>query len=172
MASIKEIISQSLSNFSNSLKKTYIKIDNIVDNLVSTNTDLPLSANQGKILNDKINKINSTIFTVPINGYIIVQIRDVYAEGNLVLLYNHFVIPDYKFLYFASTGNGNNTNVGQNVTLIPILESKLVTVERVNKSGKYNQIKITNNGSYNTYLRVLNLAGTSATLISTGSNDE
>lgn len=57
MTNLKEIIQDSFANFYKVLSK------NVVNNLNSTSTTLPLSANQGKELNDRIEKL------VPI-GYI------------------------------------------------------------------------------------------------------
>ncbi len=57
MTNLKEIIQNSFANFYKVLSK------NVVNNLTSTSTTLPLSANQGKELNDRIEKL------VPI-GYI------------------------------------------------------------------------------------------------------
>lgn len=57
MTNLKEIIQNSFANFYKVLSK------NVVNNLNSTSTTLPLSANQGKELNDRIEKL------VPI-GYI------------------------------------------------------------------------------------------------------
>lgn len=37
----------------------------IVDNLTSTDTDAPLSANQGKALNDSITTLNTTVSNIP-----------------------------------------------------------------------------------------------------------
>lgn len=50
----------------NSLEATYIKKDNIVNNLTSTDTDKPLSARQGKTLKDSLDEKadNSDIPTV------------------------------------------------------------------------------------------------------------
>ena len=47
-------------------KASYVKKTDIVDNLTSTDTDKPLSANQGKILNDK--KVDKTDITTTINS--------------------------------------------------------------------------------------------------------
>lgn len=63
MTSIKEFINQTLQNFSTSLSKIYVKKNNIVDNLTSTDTDKPLIANQGKVLKDAINATNSKNLT-------------------------------------------------------------------------------------------------------------
>ena len=81
-----------------------------------------------------------------------VLVREVEGIGNLVLFSTYMVIPSYKTIFFASSGNGNNINPGQNITIIKLLESSVVTVTPVDESGSYNYFDITNNGSYNVTL--------------------
>ena len=64
MATFKEALTTSLTNFSKSIAKTYIKTANIVDNLLSTDSTLPLSAKQGNVLQTQISTLNSNkVFT-------------------------------------------------------------------------------------------------------------
>ena len=162
--SIKEFISNSLINFSNSISKVFVQKADVVDNLTSTDTDKPLSANQGSTLSatdvslqTQINTLNSNMVsykkcTIAAGGTKRVLVRDPEVTGNLVLFSTFFVLPSYKTIFFASSGNGNNTNSGQNITITKLLESSVVTVAPVNESGSYNCFDITNNGSYNVTL--------------------
>ena len=59
MSTLKDIIKESLINFSNSIKDTYTKKNDIIDNLNSTDSTKPLSANMGNTLNSSINNLNS-----------------------------------------------------------------------------------------------------------------
>ena len=59
MATFKEALTTSLTNFSKSIAKTYPKTVNIVDNLLSTDSTLPLSAKQGNVLQTQIDTLNS-----------------------------------------------------------------------------------------------------------------
>lgn len=43
------------------LKSNYVNKNNIVDNCVSSNTDKPLSAKQGKALQDQIKEIDAMV---------------------------------------------------------------------------------------------------------------
>ncbi|MBP3630836.1 MAG: hypothetical protein J6J23_05045 [Clostridia bacterium] len=43
------------------LKSDYVNKKNIIDNCVSSNTDKPLSAKQGKALQDQITEIDETV---------------------------------------------------------------------------------------------------------------
>ena len=61
MSSIKDIIKESLTNFANSIKETYTKKNDIIDNLNSTDSTKPLSANMGKSLDSKISSNSSSI---------------------------------------------------------------------------------------------------------------
>ena len=61
MATFKEALTTSLTNFSKSIAKTYIKTANIVDNLLSTDSTLPLSAKQGNVLQTQISTLNSNL---------------------------------------------------------------------------------------------------------------
>ena len=88
-----------------------------------------------------------------------ILVREPNTHGNLVLFSTHFVIPGYKSIFFASSGNGNNTNSGQNITITTLLTSSVVTVSAVNESGYYNCFDITNNGSYAIYLHANTLYG-------------
>lgn len=59
MATFKEALTTSLANFSKSIAKTYSKTADIVDNLLSTDSTLPLSAKQGSVLQTQIDTLNS-----------------------------------------------------------------------------------------------------------------
>lgn len=59
MATFKEALTTSLTNFAKSIAKTYPKTANIVDNLLSTDSTLPLSAKQGNVLQTQIDTLNS-----------------------------------------------------------------------------------------------------------------
>lgn len=59
MATFKEALTTSLTNFAKSIAKTYPKTANIVDNLLSTDSTLPLSAKQGNVLQAEIDTLNS-----------------------------------------------------------------------------------------------------------------
>lgn len=59
MATFKEALTTSLANFAKSIAKTYPKTANIVDNLLSTDSTLPLSAKQGNVLQTQIDTLNS-----------------------------------------------------------------------------------------------------------------
>lgn len=61
MATFKEALTTSLTNFAKSIAKTYPKTANIVDNLLSTDSTLPLSAKQGNVLQKQIDTLNSNI---------------------------------------------------------------------------------------------------------------
>ena len=63
MATFKEALTTSLTNFAKSIAKTYPKTANIVDNLLSTDSTLPLSANQGNVLQTQIDTLNSNFYT-------------------------------------------------------------------------------------------------------------
>lgn len=64
MATFKEALTTSLTNFAKSIAKTYPKTANIVDNLLSTDSTLPLSAKQGNVLQKQIDTLNSNIEVV------------------------------------------------------------------------------------------------------------
>ena len=61
MATFKEALTTSLANFSKSIAKTYSKTADIVDNLLSTDSTLPLSAKQGSVLQTQIDTLNSNM---------------------------------------------------------------------------------------------------------------
>ena len=63
MATFKEALTTSLTNFAKSIAKTYPKTANIVDNLLSTDSTLPLSAKQGNVLQTEIDTLNSNLST-------------------------------------------------------------------------------------------------------------
>ena len=65
------------SGYLTSIPSTYLQTTNVVDNLTSTSINTPLSANQGKVLNDKITEISSTIpDTEALKTEIVAQITD------------------------------------------------------------------------------------------------
>lgn len=61
MATFKEALTTSLTNFAKSIAKTYPKTADIVDNLLSTDSTLPLSAKQGNVLQTQIDTLNSNL---------------------------------------------------------------------------------------------------------------
>ena len=89
-----------------------------------------------------------------------VLVREVEGTGNLVLFSAYMVIPGYKTIFFASSGNGNNTNPGQNITITKLLESSVITVSAVNENTYYNCFDITNNGTYGVVLHANTFYGT------------
>lgn len=66
MATFKEALTTSLTNFAKSIAKTYPKTANIVDNLLSTDSTLPLSAKQGNVLQKQIDTLNSNKVSVSV----------------------------------------------------------------------------------------------------------
>ena len=56
---VREQIVNSLDKFLANCKNTFIAIANVVDNCASTSTTMPLSANQGKVLQDQITELNT-----------------------------------------------------------------------------------------------------------------
>ena len=55
----KEYIQESFQNFYTVLKTKFVRINDIVKTCTSTSDNLPLAASQGKILNDKISKLEA-----------------------------------------------------------------------------------------------------------------
>lgn len=87
MATFKEALTTSLTNFAKSIAKTYPKTANIVDNLLSTDSTLPLSAKQGNVLQKQIDTLNSNLNGL--NGFIILDDSSAsdpggYISGNYI----------------------------------------------------------------------------------------
>ena len=97
---------------------------------------------------------------------ITISCGDASPTGNLILFSSFMVIPTYKTIFFTTTGNGNNTNPGQHVDITMLKESSIVTVSRVDQSGSYNNIIITNNGDYEVYITANTLFGTPPSKVS------
>jgi hypothetical protein len=85
----------------------------IVDNLLSTATDLPLSANQGRVLNSKINNLTTraySLITPSVNG-------EITTTETTYTTYDNRKISDYGMILISigtSTVNANST------TLVPL----------------------------------------------------
>ena len=60
VVTIKEKIMDALETFWNYLSQIVVKYDDVVNNLTSTDTNLPLSAAQGKVLGDKLDVIGTS----------------------------------------------------------------------------------------------------------------
>lgn len=58
---VREQIVNSLDKFLANCKNTFTAIANVVDNCASTSTTMPLSANQGKVLQDQITELNTDL---------------------------------------------------------------------------------------------------------------
>ena len=107
------------------------KVDktDIVDNLTSTDTDKPLSANQGKVLKDSI----------PTNKEVLDKLSE-NDDGELV--YNGKVIN--TSMYISEETSKYNTNSNNNVTLyFTILGNKMTIflIQRASNDGKTISIK-------------------------------
>ena len=61
---VREQIVNSLDKFLANCKNTFTAIANVVDNCASTSTTMPLSANQGKVLQDQITELNTDLTTL------------------------------------------------------------------------------------------------------------
>lgn len=59
---VREQIVNSLDKFLANCKNTFTAIANVVDNCASTSTTMPLSANQGKVLQDQITELNTDLY--------------------------------------------------------------------------------------------------------------
>lgn len=165
LENVRKVIYDSLVNFGITIKNLYVKKGNIVNNLLSEDTDKPLAANQGRVLKENDNKITNQlckIFGVPANSSIELRIPN---QNHLLLFYTHHVIPSYKSITFASAGNGNCINSGQKTTLFKVVESQTVTLEVNNVSGYYNNVIVTNNGVYGVELICTVFGGTPPILI-------
>lgn len=55
---VKEKILDALNKFLAKIKNIFVAYNDVVDNCASTSTDLPLSANQGKVIQEKISELN------------------------------------------------------------------------------------------------------------------
>lgn len=58
MKKVKEIVLSALEKFWAGLKTKVVLKANIINNLTSTSTDAPLSANQGKVLKGEVDSLN------------------------------------------------------------------------------------------------------------------
>lgn len=144
MTNLKEIIQNSFANFYKVLSK------NVVNNLTSTSTTLPLSANQGKELNDRIEKL------VPI-GYIFTWTNKK-INGNTLnapslttpdKVKNYFGFGTWerindRFLYSGGAigGTGGESTVALNTSNIPSHNHDVGTLQAASAGGHTHQIQI------------------------------
>ena len=107
------------------------------------------------------------LFTVPAGGSIVLQCRDPYAYGNLIILSSYFVINNYRSMAVVMSGNGNGTNAGQTVSINVLVESPLISYANVTDNGDYNTVTITNSSTtYQAYIRAITLYGRAPSQIS------
>ena len=160
MATFKEALTTSLTNFAKSIAKTYLKTANIVDNLLSTDSTLPLSAKQGNVLQAQIDTLNSNMnntCSLAAGESIAINFRNAYATGNIAILQIYHPIEGYRALYFVISGGGSGTIANQKAQIIPLLESSAFSIEH--SSNSYNELIITNNYTSNVTVRVVLLSG-------------
>lgn len=103
MATFKEALTTSLANFSKSIAKTYLKTADIVDNLLSTDSTLPLSAKQGNVLQTEIDALNSNSNTGINVNYEYVNAG--YSSGGVAYKFGNTVII-HAFLACATFISG------------------------------------------------------------------
>lgn len=99
----------------------YIEKSNIVDNLTSTDTDKPLSANQGKILNDKIvnhlttpykiGQVNYSRDAIPPNGYLQLSIPYIVPDGYAIMGFTYSHLGSHLLHSFGQTQSGTTGSV-------------------------------------------------------------
>ena len=83
----------------------YIEKSNIVDNLTSTDIDKPLSANQGKVLNDKVVSHLTTPYKIGQVSYS----RDSVSANSYLQLSIPYTVPDgYALMGFTYTHLGSH----------------------------------------------------------------
>ena len=93
-----------------------VKKTDIIDNLTSTDTDKPLSANQGKILNDKkLDKADVGKITVlnangvDIKDFILEKCTEKFKEYHIISTPTCTDIPANNYFYMIVRRTGNNT---------------------------------------------------------------
>lgn len=59
MATVNDKIKSALTLFATKIKSTFVQTANVVNNCTSTSTTYPLSAKQGKVLQDQITELNT-----------------------------------------------------------------------------------------------------------------
>ncbi len=83
---------------------------NCVNNCVSTTTNLPLAAAQGKALQDQITSLNSNIKTMFIDYNTLINGIVVSSTTNLCPIPKGKNLSDYKFLVFSVLDGGSFRN--------------------------------------------------------------
>lgn len=110
-----QIVDPVEQTFSGHTVNEFVLKDNVVDNLTSTSTDVPLSANQGRVLEENINSVN----TVANNA-------NTKAEG-LETSVNGITSDISSLQSSVQTLNSDNTTNKNNITSL--------TNNKLNKSG-------------------------------------
>lgn len=88
---VKEKILDALNKFLAKIKNIFVAYNDVVDNCASTSTDLPLSANQGKVIQEKISELNMNLL---VNG----SFTNIWAIGSMVTGYGFIIVipKNYK----------------------------------------------------------------------------
>lgn len=105
---IKEFITETLNNFHSVISGIYQKKTDIINSLTSTDTTNPLSANQGKVLNDKLIEVNNR--TLGIGSFI--KSGDKPADNVLDYAHTYFGYASSDTTYFlvqCSDESGNSS---------------------------------------------------------------
>lgn len=106
---------------------------NVVNNLTSTSTDLPLSAAKGKDLQDQITSLNTNIHTV-----------DLAVSPNIgVNVYDAFTIPALKIAVVSLMIPAANVGAGMIMCGIDVVPSKSSYAALNGYSGKDGQVYVT-----------------------------
>lgn len=99
--------------------------------------------------------VDKSRYTVGANKEISFQIYDnsVYLIGTLMSMYTS------RSLAVVFGGNGNQVNVGQKATIRQLVTASNVEYLVSGESGKYNQITVKNNGTYDIVVLMVDLSG-------------
>lgn len=135
---INQKILDALEKYSNKIKNVLISYNDVVNNCVSTSTTKPLSANQGKQLQDQINSING--------GNLIAS-----SSGTAPLISENADLNTYTTpgVYVISSDS-----VAGTVSNAPCATSgKLIVIDQKNDATYISQIYIPTTSMFTTYMR-------------------
>ena len=132
MATFKEALTTSLTNFAKSIAKTYPKTANIVDNLLSTDSTLPLSAKQGNVLQTQIDTLNSNKIGYSIYKTSITPNSSVNLTLTINRVYMLIVSGEYNMTRVQLLSTGNNAS---SIQIVDLVTTSFFTVSAVSKNS-------------------------------------
>lgn len=144
-----------LKNKTEELEKQKIDVNMISDILIPEDTSMVLGANVGKYIDQSITSLKNKSITLSANSSITLKVND----HCVVIVTTTFDLPQSRSMSVIFGGNNNQSNTGQKASVNTLIAGSYIEFEVSNVVGSFNNVKITNNCTYDCQLHIAKISG-------------